>query len=146
MQTAIGQAETLMTPLHLNMVTQAIANHGVMMTPYVIDRVVSAEGAIVRQFLPVSCGNVITEAEAAFLTQMMVEVVEHGTATKLSGQSYTADGKTGSAEYSENKEGRSHAWFTGFAPAEDPEIVVTVILEAAGTGGDYSAQGGESCL
>ena len=139
MQTAIGQAETLMTPLHLNMVTQAIANHGEMMTPYVIDRVVSADGALIRQFSPASCGNVMTEAESAFLTQMMIEVVEHGTATKLSGQSYTAAGKTGSAEYSDDKDGRSHAWFTGFAPAEDPEIVVTVILEAAGTGGDYSA-------
>ena len=139
MQTAIGQSETLITPIHLNMVTQAIANHGEMMTPYVIDRVESVDGNLVREFSPVSCGTVMAEAEVAYLTQMMIEVVEHGTATKLSGQNYTAAGKTGSAEYSEDKNGRSHAWFTGFAPAEDPEIVVTVILEAAGTGGDYSA-------
>lgn len=139
MQTAIGQSETLITPLHLNMVTQAIANHGVMMTPYVIDHVVSADGTIVRQYEPVTIGSVMTEEESQYLTMMMVEVVEHGTATKLSGYEFTAAGKTGSAEYQDNKEGRSHAWFTGFAPAEDPEIVVTVILEAAGTGGDYSA-------
>lgn len=139
MQTAIGQSETLITPLHLNMVTQAIANHGVMMTPYVIDHVTSADGTIVRQYEPVEIGSVMTEEESQYLTMMMVEVVEHGTATKLSGYDFTAAGKTGSAEYQDNKEGRSHAWFTGFAPAEDPEIVVTVILEAAGTGGDYSA-------
>lgn len=139
MQTAIGQSETLITPIHLNMVTQTIANHGEMMAPYVIDRVESADGNLVREFSPVSCGTVMAEAEVAYLTQMMIEVVEHGTATKLSGQNYTAAGKTGSAEYSDDKNGRSHAWFTGFAPAEDPEIVVTVILEAAGTGGDYSA-------
>ncbi len=139
MQTAIGQSETLITPLHLNMVTQAIANHGVMMTPYVIDHVSSAEGKLVRQYEPAAVGSVMTEEEAAYLTGMMIEVVEHGTATKLSGYGYTAAGKTGSAEYLDNKDGRSHAWFTGFAPAEDPEIVVTVILEAAGTGGDYSA-------
>lgn len=139
MQTAIGQSETLITPIHLNMVTQAIANYGEMMTPYVIDRVESVDGNLVREFSPVSCGTVMTEAEAAYLTQMMIEVVENGTATKLSGQNYTAAGKTGSAEYSDDKNGRSHAWFTGFAPAENPEIVVTVILEAAGTGGDYSA-------
>lgn len=139
MQTAIGQSETLMTPLHLNMVTQAIANHGVMMTPYVIDHVTSADGTTVRQYEPVEIGSVMTEEESQYLTMMMVEVVEHGTATKLSGYDFTAAGKTGSAEYQDNKEGRSHAWFTGFAPAEDPEIVVTVILEAAGTGGDYSA-------
>lgn len=139
MQTAIGQSETLITPLHLNMVTQAIANHGVMMTPYVIDHVSSADGNMVRQYEPVAIGSVMTEEETAYLTRMMVEVVEHGTASKLSGYGFTAAGKTGSAEYLDNKDGRSHAWFTGFAPAEDPEIVVTVILEAAGTGGDYSA-------
>lgn len=139
MQTAIGQSETLITPLHLNMVTQAIANHGVMMTPYVIDHVTSVDGNIVRQYEPVAIGSVMTEEETAYLTEMMIEVVEHGTATKLSGYGFTAAGKTGSAEYLDNKDGRSHAWFTGFAPAEDPEIVVTVILEAAGTGGDYSA-------
>lgn len=139
MQTAIGQSETLITPLHLNMVTQAIANHGVMMTPYVIDHVSNANGNIVRQYGPVVIGTVMTEEETDYLTGMMIEVVEHGTATKLSGYGYTAAGKTGSAEYLDDKNGRSHAWFTGFAPAEDPEIVVTVILEAAGTGGDYSA-------
>lgn len=139
MQTAIGQSETLITPLHLNMVTQAIANHGVMMTPYVIDHVSSVNGNIVRQYEPVVIGTVMTEEEADYLTGMMIEVVEHGTATKLSGYGFTAAGKTGSAEYLDDKDGRSHAWFTGFAPAEDPEIVVTVILEAAGTGGDYSA-------
>ena len=67
----------------------------------------------------------------------MVEVVESGTATKLSGQSYTAAGKTGSAEYGDVK-GESHAWFTGFAPADNPEVCVTIIVEGAGSGGDYA--------
>ena len=67
----------------------------------------------------------------------MTAVVEEGTASKLSGLDYTAAGKTGSAEYG-NVKGNSHAWFTGFAPAEEPEICVTVILEGAGSGGDYA--------
>ncbi len=67
---------------------------------------------------------------------LMRDVVETGTATKLKGQGYTAAGKTGSAEY--NSESDSHAWFTGFAPVEDPEICVTVIIEGAGSGGDYA--------
>ena len=50
---------------------------------------------------------------------------------------YTAAGKTGSAEYNKVKED-SHAWFTGFAPAEDPEISVTIIVERIGSGGDYA--------
>ena len=67
----------------------------------------------------------------------MQEVVETGTAKKLSGLSFSAAGKTGSAEYSQNKE-ESHAWFTGFAPVDNPQISVTVIIESAGSGGDYA--------
>ena len=56
---------------------------------------------------------------------------------KLKDRSYTAAGKTGSAEFSSDKS-ESHAWFTGFAPAEDPKIAVTVIVESAGSGSDYA--------
>ena len=66
----------------------------------------------------------------------MQEVVESGTASALKGQSYTAYGKTGSAEINSKRD--SHAWFTGFAPAEDPEVCVTIIVEGAGSGGDYA--------
>ena len=70
------------------------------------------------------------------MTELMEEVIKSGTGTKLAGASYTAAGKTGSAEY--NSERDSHAWFTGFAPVEDPQICVTVIIEGAGSGGDYA--------
>lgn len=138
MQSAIGQGETLITPLHLNMVTQAIANGGDLYIPYLVDRVENADGVLVKQYNPTLYRSLITAQEAEILTEMMIQVVENGTASKLSNQSYTAAGKTGSAEYSSVK-GQSHAWFTGFAPANDPEIVVTVILEGAGSGGDYAA-------
>ena len=57
--------------------------------------------------------------------------------SRLSGYNYTSAGKTGSAEYN-NTKGDSHAWFTGFAPADNPEIAVTIIIEGAGSGGDYA--------
>lgn len=138
MQTSIGQWETLITPMHLNMVTQAIANNGKMMKPYVITDIKNAEGASIKQYNEIEYKQVMTEPESIILKDMMKEVVEHGTASKLSGQPYTAAGKTGSAEYSDVK-GQSHAWFTGFAPVDNPEIVVTVIVEGAGSGGDYAA-------
>ena len=137
MQTSIGQGKTQITPMHLNMITCAIANDGVLMRPYVIDRVESAEGSVVRSFRAQSYGRLMTAEEANILQEMMVEVVESGTATRLSGREYTAAGKTGSAEYNDVK-GDSHAWFTGFAPAEDPEVCVTIIVEGAGSGGDYA--------
>ena len=79
----------------------------------------------------------MSEEESLALTGLMRAVVDEGTATKISGLSYTVAGKTGSAEYS-NVKGESHAWFTGFAPADDSQICVTVILEGAGSGGDYA--------
>ncbi|MGN1145859.1 MAG: peptidoglycan D,D-transpeptidase FtsI family protein, partial [Acetatifactor sp.] len=112
MQTSIGQGKTQITPIHLNMITCAIANDGILMKPYVIDRVENAEGNLIKSFKPSSYGRLIEQEEAAVLQQLMTAVVEEGTATKLSGLSYTAAGKTGSAEYN-NVKGDSHAWFTG---------------------------------
>lgn len=137
MQAAIGQGTTQITPLHLNMITSAIANKGMLMKPYMVDYVKNNEGNIIKQFSPDSFKRLMSEEEAAALTDLMREVVETGTGTKLSGLKYTAAGKTGSAEYS-NVKTESHAWFTGFAPAEEPEVCVTIIIEGAGSGGDYA--------
>ena len=137
MQAAIGQGKTQMTPLHLNMITAAIANHGIMMKPYMVDHVETADGVLVKSFQSATYGRVMTEEEASIMIELLATVVEEGTATKLSGLSYTAAGKTGSAEYN-NVKGESHAWFTGFAPVENPQICVTIILEGAGSGGDYA--------
>lgn len=137
MQTVIGQGKTLITPMHLNMITCAIANDGVLMKPYVVDRIENAQGRSIKSFKPEAYGRLMSEWEADTLKEMMELVVEEGTARKLSGLSYTAAGKTGSAEYTSGNND-SHAWFTGFAPVNDPEICVTIIVEGAGSGGDYA--------
>jgi peptidoglycan glycosyltransferase len=137
MQLAIGQGTTAMTPIHLNMITCAIANGGDLMKPYLIDHVQTANGKMVKQFEAGEYKRLMTQDEASVLTEMMKGVVQNGTATKLKGLSYTAAGKTGSAEYS-NLTSDSHAWFTGFAPADDPKICVTIIIEKAGSGGEYA--------
>lgn len=137
MQASIGQGTTGMTPIHLNMITNAIANNGTVMKPYMMDRVQNSTGMIIKQFAPSSYKQIMSEEEADILTELMQGVVEDGTARRLSDLSYTAAGKTGSAEYNNVKED-SHAWFTGFAPVENPEISVTIIIEGAGSGGDYA--------
>lgn len=136
-QTVIGQGKTQMTPLHLCMITAAIANGGVLMEPYEMERIEKPDGTVLKQYEPTEYGRLMTSEEAGILTELMTDVVEEGTATKLSGLSYTAAGKTGSAEYSDSTSD-SHAWFTGFAPAEGPQIAVTVIIEGIGSGGDYA--------
>lgn len=137
MQISIGQGTTSITPLLLNMITCAIANEGVLMEPYVVDYVQSSSGSRIKSFDASSYGKLMEPQEAQALKELMADVVEEGTASRLKGLSYTAAGKTGSAEYGTVK-GDSHAWFTGFAPVEDPEICVTIIIEGAGAGGDYA--------
>ncbi len=137
-QLSIGQGETGMSPLHLNMITAAAANGGTMMEPYVVEDVMTADGRSIKHRAPRSLKQVLSEEQAAVLCTMMRGVVERGTATKLQSSRYTAAGKTGSAEFDDEDESKSHAWFTGFAPADDPEICVTVIIEGAGVGGSYA--------
>ena len=136
-QASIGQGTTQITPLHLNMITCAIANKGVLMKPYLVDCVKNNDGNIIKQFNPDTYRRLMSEQEAVALNELMQEVVKSGTGTRLSGLTYIAAGKTGSAEYNSVKTD-SHAWFTGFAPAEDPEVCVTIIIEGAGSGGDYA--------
>ncbi len=137
MQLSIGQGATSVSPMHMNMITCAIANEGVLMKPYMVDSIKSVDGKTVKEYEPSAYKRLMTAVQADTLKGMMKEVVETGTASKLKGLSYTAAGKTGSAEFT-NTTTDSHAWFTGFAPAEDPEICVTIIVENAGSGGSFA--------
>lgn len=133
-QMAIGQGETLVTPMHMALITSAIANKGTLMRPYIMDHTENDKGIAVKKYKPSVYGTLISEKEAAKLQDLMAKVVSEGTGSKLSGQPYQAAGKTGSAEFSNNK-GESHAWFTGYASMEGREsIVVTVIVENGGSG------------
>ncbi len=135
-QTAIGQGETQMTPIQLAMITAMIANHGEMMAPYMIERVENADGDVIKNYAPVSLGQLITGEEADILQDMMSSVVGEGTGTRLNSSSYSAAGKTGSAEY--NSSSDSHAWFTGYTYDTENPLQITVIMEGAGSGGEYA--------
>ena len=136
-QTSIGQGKTQITPVQLNLITAAIANGGKLMQPIVVDRVLNADGKILEKNEPSVYRELMSEKESEVMISLMEDVVQEGTGRKLKDRSYTAAGKTGSAEFSSDKS-ESHAWFTGFAPAENPEIAVTVIVESAGSGSDYA--------
>lgn len=135
-QTVIGQGQTQISPLHNAMIISSVANGGIMMKPYVVDRLESQSGETVKKYLPEMYKTVMTPKEAELLTSFMTETVENGTAGSLKNNRYTVAGKTGSAEFMEGK--RAHAWFIGFAPAENPEIAVSIIVESVGTGSDYA--------
>lgn len=134
MATAIGQGETLASPLHMALIVSAIQNDGVLMNPYLVERVENSDGSEVEHYEPSSYGRLMTEREAKILRGMMKAVVTDGTASALASKKYTAAGKTGSAEFGTNK-GDSHAWFVGYANAKGSSpIAVAVIVEGAGSG------------
>ena len=140
MQTAIGQGETLVSPYHMLLVVSAIANDGVLMNPYVVDHTENADGTVVKEYENSEYGKLLSKSQAQIMQEYMKQVVNDGTASALKGQSYTAAGKTGSAEINSNRD--SHAWFVGYASKEDsgkPDIAIAVIVEGAGTGGKYAA-------
>lgn len=136
MQTAIGQGETLMTPLHMALVTSAIANNGTLMRPYVIDHTENYKGIAVKKYRPSAYGVLLNSQECSKMQELMRAVVTDGTGHGVYPGNFQAYGKTGSAEYS-NTKGETHAWFTGYAVNEEQgkTIQVTVIVEGGGSGG-----------
>ncbi len=139
LQTGIGQGRTLISPIHMLMITGAIANDGILMRPYVISSIENHEGGTIRKMRPREYGRMMDESYSKSLQKMMRQVVVNGTASRIRDtKGYSISGKTGSAEYSSNK-ALSHAWFTGFAGRENPEIAVTVIVEGGGSGGAVAA-------
>ena len=137
LQTSIGQGTTQITPLHNAMITAAIANGGTLMKPYFLDHVENVGGETIKKFMPAAYGQLMTAQESAILSDMMREVVTVGTGSAVRTDAYTVAGKTGSAEFDAKKE--THGWFLGFAPAEDPKLVVSVIVEEGGSGGKAAA-------
>lgn len=133
LQYAIGQGDTLMTPMHMNLITQAIANDGILMEPMLLDKVTNNRGIMVKDFKAIEYKQLMTTEETVILKEFMKEAVVSGTAKGLQSELYMAAGKTGSAEFEESSKD-SHAWFTGFAPYDNPQICVTVLVEEGGSG------------
>ena len=117
------------------MITSAIANKGVLCEPKLLTQVLSSDGNLVKTFPEAKKRTLMTESEADTLGAFMRKVVTEGTASKFRKASYEAAGKTGSAEVTDNGVKKTNAWFTGFAPYENPQIAVCVIVEDGETGG-----------
>lgn len=133
-QTAFGQGDTLITPLHNAMITATIANGGLMMKPYLIDSVENYKGNRIRKFSPDSYDTLMTYDEVETLTKYMRRVVTEGTAADyFAGAAYEAAGKTGTAEYAGGD--HDYSWFVGFANMDNPDIVVSVLVEESDVNG-----------
>ncbi|MBQ9463809.1 MAG: penicillin-binding protein 2, partial [Lachnospiraceae bacterium] len=135
MLTAIGQGDTLVTPLQNAMISAAVANGGTVMRPVIVNEIRTSGGTHVRDFRYEEMAQLMTEDEAAYLRELMTAVVNEGTATNMQSPYYQAAGKTGTAQNT-SAPGDSNALFTGFAPADaapgERQIVVSVVVENGG--------------
>jgi peptidoglycan glycosyltransferase len=129
-QSAIGQFEVRSTPLQMAMVAAGIANQGSVMKPYLVDSIQSAELETLRQTEPEELNEAISSETADQVTRLMVSTVENGTASPGGISGVQVAGKTGTAQ-SGIPEVPPYAWFVSFAPAQDPEVAVAVVIQKA---------------
>ena len=140
--TSYGQGELLVSPLQMALIAAAIGRGGVMPTPHYAVEVRDSSGNTIRSIAPGPVGQVVRPDTAARIAGYLVGAVEGPGAFAFGAriQGVHVAGKTGTAE---NPAGPPHGWFIGFAPAENPQVAVAVIIENSGQGGvDAAPLGG----
>lgn len=137
-KSAIGQESVQATPLTLALDTAAIADHGVIMTPHLLSKVMGSQGQTVTTYKPKPWLRATSAATAGKMTQLMLSVVEHGTGVAAQVPGLAVAGKTGTAQT--GNPNQIETWFVCFAPAQDPQIAVAVLVENQPSANEY--QGG----
>lgn len=141
--TAFGQGELLVTPLHMAMVACAVANGGGMMRPHLVQSLSDTNGKIVST-RDVERWQAATDRQTAdIMAGLMVDAVEWGYANAAMAPGYRIGGKTGTAESGEEL---PHGWFIGFGGEDEPRMAVAVLLEHGGEGGGTPARIGAQLL
>ncbi len=134
---AVGQEQLLSTPLQMALVAAGVANDGRVMKPYYTQQIVAASGAVVQKSQPQQWLVAMKPLTASQLNVMMQRVVNAGTGTAAALEGIQVAGKTGTAE---RGDGSNLAWFIGFAPADDPQVAIAVVIEdTQSTGGEAAA-------
>lgn len=127
----IGQSSVTATPLQMAMVVAAIANDGDVMRPYVVDEVRAPNLSVLDRTDPETISKAISSSTADELTSMMVATVDSGTASPAQIPGVEVAGKTGTAQSTADRP--PYAWFVAFAPADDPQVAVAVLVQSSDT-------------
>ena len=135
--TGIGQFDVRASALNMVQVVAAVGQSGSVMNPYLVKEISSPDLRVLDTTSPTTFGQAMSPEHAEELTQMMVQTVERGTASGGSIPGVSVAGKTGTAETGNSAD---TVWFTSFAPAENPQVAVAVVLQGAGgSGGSLAA-------
>lgn len=130
---SIGQGDVLVTPLQIAAYTATIANGGKLFQPQVVDKIIDLNGNAVKEIEPkIIRENFIDPENMKWIQKGMRENVVSGSGRALASLPVKAAGKTGTAQYARNK--KTHAWYTVYAPYDDPEIAMAIIIEGGGEG------------
>ena len=137
---AIGQYEVAATPLQMAMIVAGVGNGGTVMRPYLVDEVRAPDLSVLDKTSPEPFRDAVSSTVARDLTQMLVETVDNGTAAPAAIPGIKVAGKTGTAQSQADRP--NYAWFVSFAPADNPEVAVAVLVEDAGVADDLISGGG----
>jgi penicillin-binding protein 2 len=141
---AIGQGELLTTPLQMAQFVLFLANSGVGYTPHLTDYLYDKETGRIERYLPEERKvEGISDQIFQYIREGMLRVVEQGTGRSASIPGVKVAGKTGT---SQNPHGEPHSWFIAFAPFEEPEIAIAVIIENGGAGSAVAAPVARMCM
>lgn len=127
--TGIGQWDVAATPLQMAMVVAGIANDGVVKKPYLVDEVLSPDLETLDKTDDSDLSQAVSASTADEITEMLVNTVDRGTASPAAIPGVEVAGKTGTAENCDDC--TNYAWFVGFAPADDPQVAVAVMIQKA---------------
>lgn len=141
---AFGQGEMLVSPLLVALSAATVANGGTTMEPYLVEEIRDADGGLISRRDPKTLRRVISEDAARTMNRLMVTSVREGYAQPARITGVTVAGKTGSAEVGPGQ--KTHSWFAGFAPAENPSIAVAVIMENKGSGTEFATPAGRRVM
>jgi len=128
--TGFGQGQVTATPLQMAMVSAGIANRGIVMNPRMVDRVLAPDLSVQQTFESTEFGRALDEGLAQEMVAMMVANVSDGAASGARIDGVDVAGKTGTAENGDSEP--FTLWFTGFAPADNPQVAVAVVVENGG--------------
>lgn len=136
---AIGQGFVLTTPLQILGITSFIAANGELYKPHLLSRVMAGEDKVLEHKKEVLIKNLVKTADLKVIQEGLVEVPKvGGTAWPFFTFPIKTAGKTGTSEFGDPK-GRTHAWYSGYAPVDDPKIAVVVLVEGGGEGSSVAA-------
>ena len=135
----IGHDSVLVTPLEMCLITSTIANDGIMMQPHIVSRIDSSDGKNILRNSPTVLSEALPKENAEKIAKMMQNVVNNGTGTEAYQRGYKIAGKTGTAQIDLDR-GTNNAWFVGFAPADDPQVAIAVVIPGIkNSGGEVAA-------